>query len=795
MPMINDDTTSLLDQLAAHRRTLAVYLRQLASLGANHAPPGVHNGIAEARAAIARLKAQLRAVDAAVDDDPQDVATPDEAITPVDAPTRGIRQTIEGGDHNIQAVDSTVRVNQFRDHVAGDKIGGDKVMGDKHVYHPSPPPRPAIDLDQAQQLLASMPLDTIPDPAALPTPHGMPLRRNPQFVGRAQDLTALAAALKTGGIAAITTGIGGVGKTQLAVEFAHRYGQYFAGGVFWLSFADPAGIAGEIAACGGAGALELYTDADGLAQAEQVAKVVAAWAHDLPRLLIFDNCDDAPGTTAEQQLADWLPKSGGCRVLVTSRRGQWRSSLGIMTHPLDVFSRAESIALLRGHRADLSDADAAAIAATLGDLPLALTLAGSYLETYRDEPFGQPAAYLANLRPQLLGHRSLQGKGAAPSLTNHEQNVHATFALSYQRLDPSDPTDTLAIAALARAACLAPGERFPRELLLATLGEDIDDEDVATQRADALRRLGALGLLEVAATGMLRIHRLIAAFAREAAADDAAQTAVEEALTNAGNRLVNGGLPARLQPLLAHLRHAMASANRRGDARAGALANAIGRAEKALINYAAARPLFERALAIYEQALGPAHPATAASLNNLAELFRAQGDYAAARPLFERALAVHEQALGPAHPATAASLNNLAELFRAQGDYVAARPLCERALAICEQALGPAHPDTAMSLNNLAALLESQGDPVMAQRYHERALAIREAALGPVHPDTAQSLQWIGRLLWQAGDRDGARTYLQRAVAIFTRALGAAHPTTQQCQQQLIALDAPPPSA
>ena len=86
------------------------------------------------------------------------------------------------------------------------------------------------------------------------------------------------------------------------------------------------------------------------------------------------------------------------------------------------------------------------------------------------------------------------------------------------------------------------------------------------------------------------------------------------------------------------------------------------------------------------------------------------GRLAAARPLFERALAIREKALGPEHPDTATSLNNLAMLLQAQGDYAAARPLFERALAIREKALGPEHPDTATSLNNLAILLQAQGD-------------------------------------------------------------------------------------
>ena len=104
--------------------------------------------------------------------------------------------------------------------------------------------------------------------------------------------------------------------------------------------------------------------------------------------------------------------------------------------------------------------------------------------------------------------------------------------------------------------------------------------------------------------------------------------------------------------------------------------------------------------------LGPEHPDTARSLNNLGLVLWAQGDFAGARPLYERALAIKEKALRPEHSDTATSLNNLARLLQAQGDLVAARPLHERALAIKEKALRPEHPSTAKSLNNLARLLQ-----------------------------------------------------------------------------------------
>ena len=96
-------------------------------------------------------------------------------------------------------------------------------------------------------------------------------------------------------------------------------------------------------------------------------------------------------------------------------------------------------------------------------------------------------------------------------------------------------------------------------------------------------------------------------------------------------------------------------------------------------------------------------------LNRAGGYFYGQAAFTAAEPLLRRALAIRQRALGPEHPLTAASLNNLALLLRNQGDLAAARPLFERALAITEKALGPEHPHTAVGLHNLALLLGAQG--------------------------------------------------------------------------------------
>ena len=206
-------------------------------------------------------------------------------------------------------------------------------------------------LAAATRRLQELPLDVIPAPAALPAGSHMPLARNALFVGREADLKALAGALKAGDTAAVgqiaaVTGLGGIGKTQLASEFVHRYGQYFQGGVFWLGFADPEAVPAEIATCGGIGGMKLRDDFGSLSLNDQVQLVAAEWQGPLPRLLVFDNCED------EALLASWRPRAGGCRVLATSRREVWSSHLGVHALPLGVLARPESLALLGRLRSD-----------------------------------------------------------------------------------------------------------------------------------------------------------------------------------------------------------------------------------------------------------------------------------------------------------------------------------------------------------------------------------------------------------------------------------------------------------
>ena len=674
---------------------------------------------------------------------------------------------------------------------------------------------PAASVAVAPVEMVETPSDVIPAPAPLPAGSRMLLSHNPLFVGREAVLLRLADVLNVCRSApagkteiAAVTGLGGIGKTQLACEFVHRYGQCFPGGVLWLNFADPAAIPAEVAACGDVDTMHLSPGFSTLSLDEQVRRVQRAWEAPVARLLVFDNCEDVG------LLDRWRPKYGGCRILITSRRRYWDPALGVQQLPLDVLPRQESLALLRTFRPDVSpgDPELDAIAAALGDLPLALHLAGSFLAKYRHAITS--TQYLLRLHaPRVLDDRSLRSAGLSP--TKHVQHIASTFEQSYERLDPTEPTDILARKLLAYAAHLAPGVPIPRWLLQTlTL---TDGSDAVLLAEDALLRLIDLGLLEPD-EDTLRLHRLLVAFVLAVVVDVDAQTVVEETMlwvVEDINMRGDLGSSLALQP---HLRFIIEQAEQHEDARLASLYTALGDNLWLFALYAEAQRYFERALEIRERVFGREHPDTALSMNDMGAVLRTQGEYERAREYHEQALAIRERVLGrehldtvvtfywlgkvlrdlgdlagaqryyeqalkirvevfgPEHRHIVWSLHNLAVIWRLKGEYDRARECHEQALAIREQVFGREHPTVAWSLNGLGVVSRLTGEYERALEYHERALALQERTLGRDHPDIIWSLNGLGVVFRLQGDYQQARRYHEQALAIREQALGRDHP-------------------
>ena len=385
------------------------------------------------------------------------------------------------------------------------------------VWLPPPPPPP-----DPLPLLEAMPVEDeapVPpaDQAALGlVPHRIDLLPNEQFIGRDRELRALARQLKAGRNVVVTTGMGGIGKTQLASEFAYRYGRYFAGGVFWIDCSIPERVPTEIPAGGGPGGLDLPGFAD-LPDEERVRRVKEAWKQAIPRLLIFDNCED------EKLLRAHRPGPGGCRVLVTSRRQQWSAGQNLTPLDLEALERPFSIALLQKlanpfRSEPIRSEQANDIADELGDLPLALHLAGSYLGQFASI---SPEAFLEEVRAKRLEQPALANTDElyVPTLEAQRRasSLYAVLTLGLERLDPAGAVGDLARTLLAWASCLEPpGATFPRDLLSRAAPIDGAGSEQARRVDQALNLLINLGFLDPEAGGRLRMHRLIAAAVRQA---------------------------------------------------------------------------------------------------------------------------------------------------------------------------------------------------------------------------------------------------------------------------------------
>ncbi|MCP5096023.1 MAG: tetratricopeptide repeat protein [Chloroflexi bacterium] len=613
----------------------------------------------------------------------------------------------------------------------------------------------------------------------LPSTTYLPHHRNNDFTGRRGTLLQLATWLQPcsesdndrGNVVAIT-GMGGLGKTQIAVEFCYRYGRYYSGGVYWISFADATTVAEEVAHIGGERGMGLYRDAEKLTLADQVGRVQKAWQNSSPRLLVFDNCED------EALLTKWMPVTGGCHVLLTSQRGLWSRELGVITHPLQLFNTEEATALLRHLDSSLSTTDAAQIGKALGYLPLALHLAGGFLHRYTQI---SPTQYLQQLQDKgLLQHPSMQGRGINLSPTGHELHVVRTFNLSLAQLKPEDDeVDYVAQQLLIRSARFAPGEPIPQQILQETTRPILVDEDgiMATLLLeDGIARLISLGILERKSKEHVVIHRLLSAFTLKFLAADDAQTAVENHTIHLLKTIWQENVYIYRLPLPAvHVQHITKNALVRADANAVHLANLWGRHLMDIGEQTGALSYFEQALSLQEKIFSANDPETAVTLNSLGTLQWQMGDLEHAWAYYERALHIYEHTSGVDHPDTARILNNLAILFRLRGDCESSRTYFERALTIFRQQASPDQVKIVTVIRNLGITCNQMGDYAAAVTYNNEAMCMQVVIFGDEHPVIADNLNGLGVSAYFVGDYDVALDYFKRAYAIRKKTLGDNH--------------------
>jgi tetratricopeptide (TPR) repeat protein/transcriptional regulator with XRE-family HTH domain len=614
----------------------------------------------------------------------------------------------------------------------------------------------------------------------------VPIMRNPFFTGREDLMNLLQQRLSTERTAALTQpqalfGLGGIGKTQTAAEYAFRYGDDYAH-VFWMRAATSDTLAADFIKLA-----ELLNLPEKDEQDQQaIVDAVKDWlARHEGWLLILDNADDLP------LAQEFLPINHKGYVLLTTRsQASGAIAASVEVEKLTLREGTELllrwVKLLDGDAAleQVKEADRAAaerIVQEMDGLPLAIVQAGAYIE--------ETGCGLAKYLRLYNTHRNKLLAWRSRLIADYPETVATTWSLSFQRVEGQSST---AADLLRLCAFLAP-DAIPEELLTWSIAEA--GSGLSTEAGDQFQFEAALEVLRRyslvrrdISTSMLSIHRLVQIVQRESMDEQTQRTWAERTVrvVSAAFPKIDYGTdtehPYYQQYYLPHVQECaeLIAQYQLHFAEAAQLLYQAG----VFLYYRGFHPqsqsFYQQALAIREQVFGPDDPAVAEVLNVLAMLARVQGDYEQAERLHRRALTIREKKLGPQHLTTAESLNNLGVLYRSQGKYEQAEPLLQQALGIYEQSLGNEHLDTLYIFINLARLYSEQQKYEQAERLLSQALTTSERVLEPEHPLIAHILNLLARLSFERGKHKQAETLWKRSLALHEKTLGREHPATAE---------------
>jgi tetratricopeptide (TPR) repeat protein len=582
------------------------------------------------------------------------------------------------------------------------------------------------------------------------------------FTGRAELLTELEAALRSGG-PTVLTGMGGIGKSTSAIEYAHRHHDEFDI-AWWVPAEDPALIPQRL----GELALTLDLTAATAPVEVGVGRVLGELAGRGRWLVVFDNAEDP------RALSRFLPDGPG-QVLITSRNPAWRGIAA--TVGLQEFTRAESIALLRWLAPGLSVVEADRVADAVGDLPLAVEQAGSLLAD-TGMAVDEYLRLLTERAQDVLDH---DPGGAYP------QSVAASWAVAFDRLAIDNPS------ALDLLTVLAWCSPEPVPLSLLTEHPDLLPEKLRPIAADPLLLARCTAILHrrgmaTVSPRSIQLHRVPAALLR-ARSQGSDVTAAGWAATVV--RLLGatapddvgigpGGWPLwrRLLP------HVLAAAGH--DAALDAVPAEATRLLDRAATYLLIRGEPQAALAVYERTynvrrdkFGDDHPDTLTSASNLTLNLLWLGECQRARALDEDTLTRRRRILGEDVQDTLTSASQLAtDLYWSLGSNPQARELQEEMLSRRRRILGDDHPDTLTSASQLGMVLWYMGDYQQARQVKDDTFARSRRVLGHDHPDTLTAASQLGMVLCSLGDYRSARQLLSDTVTRCRRVLGEDHPVT-----------------
>ncbi|WP_105972898.1 FxSxx-COOH system tetratricopeptide repeat protein [Streptomyces geranii] len=613
---------------------------------------------------------------------------------------------------------------------------------------------------------------TPPFPDTAPTVQRMP-SRNVSFTGRGVLLEKLRNGFTSGSTTQVLYGLGGMGKTQITQEYAHRFKAAYDV-IWWVPAAQPGLIRPALADL--APRLGLETGEDVASTAESVLRALRRGEPFDRWLLVFDNAG------RPEQLTELIPAGpAGGHVLLSSRDRTWVNDAGLVE--VEVFQRQESTDLLHRLNAGLSDSDAEEIARELGDLPLAVAQAAVWLS----ESSMPVATYLTLLKDRLTNILQTTRLPAR----DYPQSAAATWRLAVDELRRVN----LAAAEMLEICCFFGPDPIPLRLLYSkavtkalTLppGEP-RDEMAISQLMRAINRFGLAKSDQSNET--LTVHRLVQAVIRDEVDDERkpqTRGVVHAALVDAnpGDPDIPGDWD-RYAQLLPHLSPSHAAESPDPEVRKWITDSVRYLWKRGL--HTDARNLAQRTLTRWETS-GIGHPDDPQTLMlrvQLGNVLRSKGRlteaYETDQDTFER----FRRTKGPEYAHTLAAAGNVAADLRALGRYLEARELDRQTLDGALRVLGDDHPRTLMYTNNLGVSEYLAGDRRAAMAFHERAYRQQSEARGR---DNFYSLQFAGnyaRDLRETGSLREALELLRTTVRWHEQTLGDGHMETLRIRRNL----------
>ncbi|WP_426505190.1 FxSxx-COOH system tetratricopeptide repeat protein [Dactylosporangium sp. McL0621] len=608
-------------------------------------------------------------------------------------------------------------------------------------------------------------------PGALPAIWNLP-QRNAAFTGRRDTLDRLRDRLSANITVVVPRalyGLGGVGKTQVAIEYAYRFAADYDL-VWWISAEQVAQVRsalGELART-----LNLQ-EADSLGESVRMVREALRQGRPSPRwLLIFDNVGEP------ETIRELLPQGSG-HVLLTSRNQEWAQDAEVVE--IDTFTRAESVTLLTRRLPGLAVEAAEAVASRLGDLPLAIEQAAAWLSET-----GMPVArYL-----ELLDTQPLRILAENPPV-GYEGTTTATLRLSLDQLRRQSPA---AAKLLEICAFFAP-EPIPTRLLYTpAFTQPLLEYDPALhdpiRQGRLIRRIGRYALASVdSGHTVMQIHRLMQAVIQGSLTDEEREENrrhVHRVLATAErtdpDEVASWPAYARLLP---HVRGSQA--HHSPDPAVRLFVADVVRYLWVRGDFSSSQELAEETVEIWrgDPRIGE-DPVTLLLDFHLGNALRSQAEYDRALEIDNRALELLKQQVEDQDdPYIVMTAGGVAADLRALGRYDEARELAEDTYSRAQRTFGDEHDKTLLAANNLAVSLRLVGDFRAAAAYDEDTLARRRSNFGDEHPHTllaannyAHDLRALGRFL-------ESRQLLDGTLQIYRRVLGDSAPATLRAAKNM----------